>query len=77
MQDASGQLHAPGFSRLETNPLPIEQEDECTAQLLWTFRKTEKFHALFGIQTPDRPARSVVTTLTALLRSLILNISKD
>lgn len=37
----------------------------------------QKFHALFGIQTPNRPARSVVTTLTALLRPLILNISKD
>jgi hypothetical protein len=65
--EVSGQLHAPVAL--------ILRESTCTHYLggwlapksVWTFRRREKVRAVVGIRALDRPARSLVTILTALL----------
>ena len=47
--------------------VPIEQEVGWAQVLVWTFWRKKKSLFSSGIPTPDRPSRSLVTTLTKLV----------
>lgn len=59
---------------------PVEEEGKWARNSDWEFRKTEKFHALTGYQTPDREASSLVTIHTTplqLQKSTEVNYTAD
>jgi hypothetical protein len=53
-------------------PLPIESEAGWAPEPVWRYWGTEKSFPSARIRTPDRPARSLVTVQTTLLRLRIL-----
>jgi hypothetical protein len=65
-----GQFHAPAALSPRKNPLPIEYEAERGAHRAGLYVLDKRSLVPAGILTPDRPARSLVTTPTTL--SLLL-----
>ena len=64
----NGQLYVPpALPRRNKASVPTEQEDVWALEAVWMFQRREKSVDSTWNQTPDRPAHSLVTTLTILL----------
>jgi hypothetical protein len=61
-----GHLHTSVALHWEQPLAPIEQEAVWTPELFWDFWRTEKSLTSAGIQTPDRPARGIIATLSLI-----------
>jgi len=65
--EMSGQYHAPFILPTgHTSPLPIREVDGWAANRVQTLWGRKKYLSPPGTQTPDRPARSLLTTPTTL-----------
>jgi hypothetical protein len=74
--EVSGHLHvAAALPRRKKSPVPIEQKVGWAPQQIWAIWGRKTSLATAGNLTPYRPARSIVTILTELSRSLIQSLA--
>jgi hypothetical protein len=66
--EMSGELHASAALFRQGTSVPIKWECELAPEPVRMFWRNEKSLALTGTPTPEFPARSLVTMLTALSR---------
>ena len=66
LRQVSGQPHVPTTLPQEKGPppqVPTEQEVALIGEYFWAFRNTDKPFGTVEVRSPDRPARSPITTV--------------